>query len=183
MIRPVLLLGDPRLVAPCREVERGDLGDVERVATDLRDTLLEFRRQHGVGRGIAAPQIAEPIQVIYLHWPEERVLVNPVLDRMSAETFELWDDCMSFPEILVRVRRHRSCRLTWRDLDWERQVLEVEEADLSELLQHEVDHLAGVLAVARAIEPQAFALRRQLEATGELPERYPASETRRGSES
>ncbi|MDX1645262.1 MAG: peptide deformylase [Thermoanaerobaculia bacterium] len=172
MIRPVLLLGDPGLVAPSREVERDDLEEVERVATDLRDTLLEFRRRHGVGRGIAAPQIAEPIRVVYLHWPEERVLINPVLDRESAETFELWDDCMSFPELLVRVRRHRSCRLTWRDLDWKRQVLEVETADLSELLQHEVDHLDGVLAVARAVEPQAFALRPQLEAAGELPERY-----------
>lgn len=172
MIRPVLLLGDPRLVAPCREVERADLAEVERLAVDLRDTLLEFRRRHGVGRGIAAPQIAEPVRVVYLHWPEERVLVNPELDRLSAETFELWDDCMSFPEILVRVRRHRSCRLTWRDLDWEPQALEVDDADLSELLQHEVDHLDGILAVSRAVEPQALALRRQLEATGQLPSRY-----------
>lgn len=182
MIRPILLLGDPRLVTPCRPLERGETEEVERVAADLSDTLLAFRREHGVGRGIAAPQIGEPVRIVYLHWPEPRVLVNPELDRLSEESFELWDDCMSFPELLVRVRRHRACRLRYRDPAWEPRELAAE-GDLSELLQHEVDHLDGILAVSRAVDPQAFALRRQLEAAGELPDRYPAAETRRTPES
>lgn len=170
MIRKVLLLGDPRLVTPCRTVKRSDLDTLEAVAVDLRDTLLAFREEHGVGRGIAAPQIGEPVRAVYLHWPGPRVLLNPMLDQFSDEMFELWDDCMSFPELLVRVRRHRSCRLRYRDLSWEPIEMTVED-DLSELLQHEVDHLDGILAVSRAIHPQAFALRRQLEAAGELPNR------------
>ncbi len=170
MIRRVLLLGDRRLLTRCREVAEGDLPEVAAVAGDLRDTLLAFRREHGVGRGIAAPQIDAPVRVVYLHWPEPRVLVNPELDRFSEETFELWDDCMSFPELLVRVRRHRSCRLRYRSPDGSRHELHAE-GPLSELLQHEVDHLDGVLAVHRAAGPAAFALRRQLRTAGELPAR------------
>jgi len=171
MIKPILLLGDSRLCVPCREATRGDADEIVRIAADLRDTLLAFRREHGVGRGIAAPQIGAPVRVVYLDWREPQVLVNAQLDRLSDETFELWDDCMCFPELLVRVRRHRSCRLRFRTPDWEPREMDLRD-DLSELLQHEVDHLDGILAVARAVDPQAFALRRQLEATGQLPRRY-----------
>ena len=167
MVREVLLLGDARLLEPCRPVEREAPEDWEQIRCDLRDTLLEFRRMHGAGRGIAAPQIGVRLRVVYLEWPEPRLLINPELDRFSPETFELWDDCMCFPELLVRVQRHRSCRLRYQDLKGARHELWAEDS-LSELLQHEVDHLDGVLAVARSIAPQAFALRRQLERTGEL---------------
>ena len=74
--------------------------------------------------------------------------------------FELWDDCMSFPDLVVRVRRHRSCRICYRDLDWIEREWQLE-GDLSELLQHETDHLDGILAVSRAIDGASFALRSQ----------------------
>lgn len=170
MVREILLLGDPRLERVCRAVERDDVERVSALRDDLHDTLLAYRREHGVGRGIAAPQIGEPVRAVYLHWPEPRLLINPELDDLSPETLELWDDCMSFPELLVRVRRHRSCRLLYQDLEWTPRELRVED-DLSELVQHEVDHLDGVLALARAVGPGAFALRRQLEKAGGLPRR------------
>jgi peptide deformylase len=87
-------------------------------------------------------------------------LINPKLTNLSAETVELWDDCMSFPELFVRVRRHASCDITYRDLDWRQYRVHLT-GDLSELLQHECDHLDGVLAVARAVDDQSFALRSQ----------------------
>jgi peptide deformylase len=89
------------------------------------------------------------------------VFINPVLDLKSDEMIELWDDCMSFPELLVRVKRHRSCRVTYRDDSWEEQQMSLEE-DMAELLQHEVDHLDGILAVQRAIDPRSFALARAM---------------------
>lgn len=162
MVREILLLGDERLLRPSREVRGGDLDAIRSLGDDLRDTLLAFRRKHGVGRGIAAPQVGTHLRVVYLHWPEPRLLVNPELDRFSEATFELWDDCMSFPELLVRVRRHVSCRLRYLDPSWQPHEERVEGA-LSELLQHEVDHLDGVLAVSRAVHPQAMALRREME--------------------
>ena len=73
---------------------------------------------------------------------------------------EVWDDCLCFPDLLVRVLRHHSCVLTYRDAAWKEHTLQTE-GSLSELLQHEVDHLDGVLAVARAIDYRAFALRGQ----------------------
>ena len=78
------------------------------------------------------------------------LLLDPELTWKSDETFTLWDDCMSFPSLLVRVRRHASVSIRFRDgagrdRRWER----VGRA-LSELLQHELDHLDGVLALDRA---------------------------------
>ena len=73
---------------------------------------------------------------------------------------DLWGDCMSFPDLLARVRRHRSCRITFRDLEWKEQVWH-QDGGLSELLQHECDHLDGILAVQRAAGSKAFALRSQ----------------------
>lgn len=78
-------------------------------------------------------------------------LVNPILDGKSAEMIEIWDDCMSFPELLARVSRHKSCRVRYRNLAWQEEEMYVE-GDLSELIQHECDHLDGVLAVSKAID-------------------------------
>jgi peptide deformylase len=68
---------------------------------------------------------------------------------------EMWDDCMSFPNLLVRLRRHQFCKMRFRDLDWKEQVWELPE-DLSELMQHEIDHLDGILATMRAMDAQSF---------------------------
>jgi peptide deformylase len=82
-------------------------------------------------------------------------MVNPVLSDMSEDMFELWDDCMCFPNLLVKVRRHRRCTLLFRDLEWVEHTWYLED-DLSELLQHEVDHLDGILATQRAIDDRSF---------------------------
>jgi peptide deformylase len=128
------------------------------VVRDLHDTLMDCRARIGAGRAIAAPQIGVMKRLVYMHIDKPVVFLNPVLDQKSTEMIELWDDCLSFPDLLVRVRRHRSCRIRFRDMQWKPRELALE-ADLSELLQHECDHLDGVLAVARAIDGQSFALR------------------------
>ncbi|MBN1685914.1 MAG: peptide deformylase, partial [Spirochaetales bacterium] len=76
----------------------------------------------------------------------------------SREMMEVWDDCMCFPDLLVKVMRHRSCRLRYRNQDWEEESVLLE-GDLSELLQHEYDHLEGILAVSRAVDAKSFALK------------------------
>ncbi|HCL79747.1 MAG TPA: formylmethionine deformylase, partial [Synergistaceae bacterium] len=75
------------------------------------------------------------------------------------EQFEVLDDCMSFPNLLVRVMRHRRCRIDYRDMDWVEHSVELE-GDLSELLQHEYDHLNGILATMRAVDSRAFVMKR-----------------------
>ena len=159
-VRDILLLGHPKLYAVCAAVRQDEVASLRPVVQDMHDTLMDFRRRYGAGRAIAAPQIGVMKRLVYMHIDGPVVFVNPVLDQPSEATVELWDDCMSFPDLLVRVRRHRCCRITYRDLDWHEHTRLLED-DLSELLQHECDHLDGILAVARAIGPHAFALRSQ----------------------
>ena len=176
--REIVLLGDPRLLMPCRAVVPDEWSSLPALVEDLHDTLMAFRRRWGAGRAIAAPQIGDLRRVVYLHLGEPHVFVNPRIKVRSPETVELWDDCMSFPELLVRVRRHAEVTLAYTDLQGEERRWAMT-GDLAELLQHELDHLDGVLAVARAIDGTSFALRSQAHHTGYdrsgLPPAEPAS--------
>ncbi|MGC9467670.1 MAG: peptide deformylase [Anaerolineae bacterium] len=157
-VREILLLGNPKLYEISEDVYEDELKDLQPVMTDLRDTLLAFRRQWGAGRAISAPQIGVMKRIVFMEMDTPTPIINPVLTELSEETLELWDDCMSFPELLVRVARHRSCEITYRDMDWQLHAQHLEDG-LAELLQHECDHLDGILAVARAIDGQSFTLR------------------------
>jgi peptide deformylase len=148
----VLLLGDSRL--RCVSAPVVDISSPEYVAGKLllQTTLEEFRAHHGFGRAISAPQIAVPLRFIALHLERPFVVVNPVITWKNPETFTMWDDCMSFPWLMVRLRRHRSISLRYTDEDGQtREWLEVDQST-SELLQHEIDHLDGILAIDKALD-------------------------------
>jgi peptide deformylase len=159
-VRDILLLGNPKLYEVCEQVTPDDLPSLIPVITDLHDTMMAFRKKWGAGRAIAAPQIGVMKRLVYMHIDAPVVFINPVFDKQSDTMMDVWDDCMSFPELLVKVRRHASCDIVYRDIDWREQRLTLT-GDLAELLQHEVDHLDGVLAVSRALGADAFALRSQ----------------------
>jgi len=157
-VREILLLGNPLLNEISSEVMPGERDDLPSIVSDLHDTMMDFRRSYGLGRAIAASQIGVMRRIIYMNTGEPVVFVNPVLKNESGGMMEVWDDCMSFPNLLVRVRRHRSCRIEYTDMDWKGRSMDLE-GDLSELLQHEFDHLNGILAVELAIDGRSFALR------------------------
>lgn len=159
-IREILLLGNPRLFLHSGPVQAEELPAMLAVANDLRDTMLDFHVRHGWGRAIAAPQIGTFKRIIYLQVDKPMLIINPVILDPSPEMIELWDDCMSFPQLLVQLRRHARITLEYRDETWQHHRVLAEGA-LSELLQHEVDHLNGVLAVSRAIDGRSFALESQ----------------------
>lgn len=157
--RRILELGDPLL----RVVSSPAAGaaEIRRVLADLADTLADFRRRHGFGRGISAIQIGEPLRIIFLEVDGCRYeLVNPFCLEKSAETFEMWDDCFSFPDLMVRLRRHVRVVIEHEDGAGARHRLEAE-GPLSELIQHEMDHLDGVLAVDHARSSHDLATRRE----------------------
>ena len=158
-VREILLLGDDRLYQVSEPVEQAEIESLRDAIGDLHDTMLDFQRRHGWGRAIAAPQIGVHKRIVAMHVDRPLTFLNPVLDRHSVETIEHWEDCMSFPELLVRLRNPRSCRLRYRDTDWIEHEVHLEE-DYAELLQHEVDHLDGVLSVQRAIDERSIVLRR-----------------------
>lgn len=154
-VKGILLLGDERLYEMSGEVMEEELVEVRKVVNDLHDTLMDYRRKYGAGRAIAAPQIGFFKRVLYMNKGEAVTFINPSLEFLGDEKIELWDDCMSFPELLVRVKRHKECRIYYKDLDWKDCMMELKD-DLSELLQHEYDHLDGILAVQRAIDNKSF---------------------------
>jgi peptide deformylase len=146
-VRRILLLGDPVLREVSRRVEPAETAEVLR---DLEDTLAEFRRTHGFGRGISAVQIGAPVRVIFLEVGGRRYeLINPEYTFKSEERFMLYDDCFSFPHLMVRLERHKRVGLRHQDRAGEWRELEAVDS-LSELIQHEMDHLDGVLAVDHA---------------------------------
>ena len=164
MVREVLVLGDPilrRRSEPIADITEQALRAEKQ---DLKEALERFRREHGFGRGIAAPQIGIAKRMIALNLGKGTfVIANPEIVRKSAETFSMWDDCMSFPDLLVRVRRHVSIDVRYMDEDGvAREWTDIDRAR-SELLQHEIDHLDGILAIDRAINPEDIIYRSEYE--------------------
>jgi peptide deformylase len=116
--------------------------------------LRDFRKKNGFGRAIAAPQVGFPIRMIALFLNDKKVtMFNPIISYKSEKMFTMWDDCLSFPNLMVCVRRHMSVSVTFTDEFGTAQAWEMCSQDISELLQHEIDHLDGVLAVDIAIKP------------------------------
>jgi peptide deformylase len=156
-VRRILQLGNPLLREISRPVKCA--AEAHPVLADLRDTLHNFQSTHGFGRGIAAVQIGVPLRVIYIEIHGAAYsIVNPVFESLSDEKFELWDDCFSFPDLLVRVERSISARLRYDGSDGTSEMLTAER-DFAELLQHEVDHLDGILAIDRAIDRHSWCWR------------------------
>jgi peptide deformylase len=127
---------------------------------DLRETLRDWQSRFGSGRGISAPQIGAPVRMAYIEMDRPWPLINPEILDIGTEDFEVWDDCFSFPSLLVRVSRAYRIRVRYQDLKGEWQETEVE-GDKAELLQHEIDHLDGVLAVDRPLGLDPFCLREE----------------------
>lgn len=165
-VREILLLGDPQLWRPSEAVADVRATETREIVADLAATLENFRAGHGFGRAIAAPQIGAHRRILFLNMPAfngagsfgPTPLINPHIVQASPEMMELWDDCFSFPELMVRVRRHVEIDVAYLDETGQQQKITAQ-GDLSELLQHEIDHLDGILATDRAIDTRSFALR------------------------
>jgi peptide deformylase len=157
LLDQVLLLGDPRLRVRCDPVEDPTAHSVRDASDRLHTALRAFRAAHGFGRAISAPQLGYGLRLVACDLGRgPRTLVNPRIVRRSLETFTLWDDCMSFPDLLVRVRRHRSVDLEFQDEAGRTERWSELAPAESELFQHELDHLDGILAVDRAIDRESL---------------------------
>lgn len=151
----LLLLGDDRLYEISELIEKSELPLVEGWVADLHNVMKEIRTKYRFGRAIAAPQLGIMKRLIYINIDGPIILINPELNNRSDEMFELWDDCMSFPNLYVKVSRHRSLTVKYYDAEWQQKEWTVAD-DLSELVQHEYDHLNGILATMRAVDEKSF---------------------------
>lgn len=155
MHKEILLLGNPLLRVVSKTVNNFADNTLKEDINVLKETLENFRAQNGFGRGIAAIQVGIARRMIALNLGEGTfVILNPVITRRSSETFRLWDDCMSFPDLVVRVSRYKSVDVQFDDEEGNRRVWRNADQAISELLQHEIDHLDGILATDRAIGPE-----------------------------
>jgi peptide deformylase len=145
----ILKLGNPLLLEKALPVNIEELPDLIPFLKKMDRLILEFREIYGRGRAIAAPQIGLLKRIICINCGTPQVLINPVIEDTSDEMMEVWDDCMSFPQLLVKVKRNKKITISFLDLNFKNQVWYLEN-DMAELLQHEYDHLDGILAISRA---------------------------------
>ena len=151
----IILLGDPRLRQICDPVIPEEIPFLMETIEGMYNIIKEFQEKYKAGRAIAAPQVGCMKRFVCMNVDKPKVFFNPLFSHKSSEKFILWDDCMSFPDLLVKVSRHQSVTMQYYDLNWNKQST-ILEGDLSELFQHELDHLDGVLAIDRALDKESF---------------------------
>ena len=166
-IRPVLRMGDPRLLEPSRPVERFDTPELHALIADLDDTMKTLN-----GAGLAAPQIGVGLQVVIFgvgrnpRYPDAEevpytVLVNPQLMPLGNEMEEGWEGCLSVPGMRGLVPRFRQLR--YRGHDQYGKPLERSVSDFhARVVQHECDHLAGILYPMRIRDLRNFGFNEEL---------------------
>jgi peptide deformylase len=150
VIRAVLRMGDPRLLERARLVAAFDTPELHALLADMRDTMTHLN-----GAGLAAPQIGVGLRVVIFgvhanpRYPDaeevpDTVLINPVLEAVGDDLVEGWEGCLSVPGMRGVVARHR--RLRYRGFDEKGSPIDRTVADFhARVVQHEVDHLDGIL--------------------------------------
>jgi peptide deformylase len=154
-VNDLLVLGNSILYEISDEILPEELPLVETWVKDLHEVMDDIRAKYNFGRAIAAPQLGNMKRLIYMNIDKPMVFINPKILKKSIEMFEVWDDCMCFPNLFVKVLRHKKIEIEYLDGNWKTQRA-VFESDLSELFQHEFDHLEGVLCTMRAIDSKSF---------------------------
>ena len=155
----ILKIGDNRLYQKSTLLSQEDFLLINETVRNLHDAMMVFRRIYNVGRAIAAPQIAVFKRLIYMNISKPEVFINPSIKPLGFDKMEIWDDCMSFPNLLVKVERYKQIKVDYYDIDFNEKHM-ILSGDLSELIQHENDHLDGILATQRAIDDKSFRWRK-----------------------
>ena len=160
-VRDVLKMGDPRLLVPAAPVTAFDTPELHALLADMHDTMRALN-----GAGLAAPQIGVGLQVVIFEvngnprYPEVEpvpftVLINPVLTPLSDEMDEGWEGCLSVPGMRGLVPRHASLRD--QGVDARGQAIDRSVAGFhARVVQHETDHLRGILYPMRIRDLRNF---------------------------
>ncbi len=144
--RPILILPDQRLRQVCDPIEKID-DSIKVLAADMLETMYD-----APGIGLAAPQIGEMKRIVVMdlakegETPEPLVMINPEILKYSEETTVTEEGCLSIPELYYEVER--PAEVTVRYTDLEGNTVEKDAGDrLAICIQHELDHLDGVLYI------------------------------------
>ncbi|MDR0481035.1 MAG: peptide deformylase [Gallionellaceae bacterium] len=161
VIRPVLKMGDARLLRRAEEVRDFDTPELRALLADMRDTMQALD-----GAGLAAPQIGVNLRVVIFgvdhnpRYPDaepvpQTVLINPVIEALGNEMEEDWEGCLSVPGMRGKVPRFT--RIRYRGYDERGMPLDRTVDDFhARVVQHECDHLDGVLYPMRIRDMRDF---------------------------
>jgi peptide deformylase len=174
MIRPVLRMGDPRLLEKSKPVKAFGTPELAALLQDMRDTMAHLN-----GAGLAAPQIGVGLRVVIFgvtsnpRYPDvepvpDTVLINPKLTPLSEEEEEGWEGCLSVPGMRGWVPRFRKLRYSGFDESGKAFKRDVEGFH-ARVVQHEVDHLDGVLYPMRVRDMTKFGFNEELFPGEDLP--------------
>ena len=161
MIREVLRMGDARLLEISRPVERFGTPELAALLADMGDTMAHLN-----GAGLAAPQIGVGLRVVIFgvksnpRYPEveevpDTVLINPVLEPLGGEQEEDWEGCLSVPGMRGAVPRYRRLRYAGCD-EQGRRFERTVDGFHARVVQHECDHLDGILYPMRIRDMRKF---------------------------
>jgi len=162
-IKEVLQFGNYKLREKSKKVKKFD-NDFKNIINDLKDTLEFLQQTRKIGRAIAAPQIGYLKYIIWYNIPEGAfIMVNPKIIWKSEETIEVWDSCYSFDvTFFVKIQRYKSIKVQYQDEEGNEK-LEDYVDDMAELVQHEIDHLHGILATDHLKDMTKIVMRRDWE--------------------
>lgn len=148
-VQPIIELGNPLLRQPSQPCADPTSEEVRTLLSQMRATLEDYRQRTGFGRALAAPQIGVAKRVILIETPEAQLeLINPRFERWGREEEARYESCFSFPGIWGLVQRPVSVVVVaWSPTGEE---LRLEASDtLARILQHEIDHLDGLVWLDR----------------------------------
>ena len=166
-VRTVLRMGHPLLLQVAAPVERFGTAELRQLVADMDDTMRALN-----GAGIAAPQIGVSLRAVIFEvtsnprYPQAEpvpytVLLNPVLDPLGNERDEAWEGCLSVPGLRGIVARHTKLRYRGFDLDG-RPIDRTVTGFHARVVQHEADHLDGILYPMRVADLRSFGFEDEL---------------------
>jgi peptide deformylase len=164
-ILKIAKLGHPILLKKTKEINDLISDDIKKVVFDMSETLIDAN-----GIGLAAPQVHLSYRMFIFRNPdveeEERinisVLINPKLEKVTDETEDSWEGCLSIPGMTGLVTRFKKIRYSGFDLNGKNISREVEGLH-ARVIQHEFDHLNGILYTSRLAHKNAFGYSEEIE--------------------
>ncbi len=162
--KEVLMIGNPKLREKSSNIT-DFTGEFIEIVQDLKDTLSYLQDQKNIGRALAAPQIGHMKKIVYYNSDDDEILmVNPEIIWESEEMFDVWDSCFSFDvAFFINIARHKSIKVKYQNEKGKEDIIKQFDDDLSELFQHEIDHLYGKLATDYLVDNKKIMMRNEWE--------------------
>jgi len=164
-ILKIAKLGHPVLIKKTNEINDLSSIDLKKIVFDMSETMVDYN-----GIGLAAPQVHLSHKLFILRDPEIEdtenikisVLINPIVEKTTDETEDDWEGCLSIPGMSGLVRRYKRIKYSALDINGNEISKEVEGIH-ARIIQHEFDHLNGILYTSRLAHKSAFGYSDEIE--------------------